>query len=186
MNVRPDAEEIDRRILDATAGLIARHGLRATSMQLVADAVGYSKAAIFHRYGSKDELCTRALGRCIDLGRDALDEVGDLPPGAVRDRAALVAMVDRGLRWPGFLALALSSVTVRERGELGEELTGLAESMLAMFSLEAPATANDPERLFRALGALGVVGVLGLNYADYVDPARARELIVDAAEATLR
>ncbi len=185
MSARPSKDEIDRGILDVTAGLIARHGVRATSTQLVADAVGYSKAAIFQRFGSKEELIERALRQCVELGQDARSQVAALPAGPAKDRAGLAALIDLGMRWQGFLALAISSVTVRERGELGADLERLADAMLAMFDLERPAGANDTERLFRALGALSVVAVLGLAYADYTDDRTARGIILEAAVSTL-
>ena len=43
------------------AGLFARHGFAHTSVQQVADAVGYSKPGLLHRFGSKDALFQAAL-----------------------------------------------------------------------------------------------------------------------------
>lgn len=185
MNARPTAEQIDHRVLDATAALIARHGLQVTSTQQVADAVGYSKASIFNRYGSKEQLLERALQRCVDLGVEVLARVEHLPGGAARDRSALAALLELGLRWPGFLALALASVTVRERGELGEGIGALGDALLAAFALASPAESNDPDRLLRALGSVAVVAVLGLNADRYGDEATTREVILDAAVGAL-
>ena len=185
MSVRASKEEIERRILDVTAGLIARHGVRATTTQLVADAVGFSKASIFHRFENKDRLIQLAVRACIELGALAHDQVRDLAPGPAKDESALAAILDLGLQRPGFLALMLSSVTVREPGEFGPGAEALADSLLAMFDLERPARANDVDRLFRVIGALSVLSVLGLAYRDYADEATARRVILASAVSAI-
>ncbi|MFT4306147.1 MAG: helix-turn-helix domain-containing protein [Microbacterium sp.] len=162
LRIRPTNEEIDAFVLDVTAGLLTRHGVAAASMSMIASASGYSKAAVFHRFGSKDDLVDRALARCVDLGEGVLARIDRRPPGPGRDRAALSAMRDLALERPGFIALALASVTVQERGEFSGRLDRLADAMLAMFAIPLPAERADPEPLFRALGALSALATLSL------------------------
>src|SRR4249919_3146625 len=45
-----------RRILEATHDLIAEHGVGGTSLQMIADAVGVTKAAVYHQFRAKDEI----------------------------------------------------------------------------------------------------------------------------------
>src|SRR3954471_12986604 len=54
--MRQSAAEIDHAILDVAAGMFATHGFAHTSVQQIADAVGYSKPGLLHRFGSKDAL----------------------------------------------------------------------------------------------------------------------------------
>ncbi len=54
--MRQSAAEIDHAILDVAAGIFAVHGFAHTSVQQIADAVGYSKPGLLHRFGSKDAL----------------------------------------------------------------------------------------------------------------------------------
>lgn len=44
------------RIIDAALGLFAEHGVGGTSLQMIADAVGVSKAAVYHQFRTKDEI----------------------------------------------------------------------------------------------------------------------------------
>ncbi|WP_053388203.1 TetR/AcrR family transcriptional regulator [Leucobacter japonicus] len=183
MSVRPSSATVDRRILDLTAGLVARHGVAATSTQLVATAAGLSKASIFNRFGSKDALVERTVAQCIELAATARSSASDSPDDP--DEAALRALVDTGLEWPGFLALTVASITVREPGELGAEAGAIAAHLLAMFGLEFPAERNDPSALFRVVGTVGVIGVLALASQDEVDRATAYREILPIARATL-
>jgi AcrR family transcriptional regulator len=54
--MRQTAAEIDHAILDVAAGIFATYGFTHTSVQQIADAVGYSKPGLLHRFGSKEAL----------------------------------------------------------------------------------------------------------------------------------
>jgi AcrR family transcriptional regulator len=42
------------RIIEAAQRLFAEHGIGGTSLQMIADAIGVTKAAVYHQYNSKD------------------------------------------------------------------------------------------------------------------------------------
>jgi AcrR family transcriptional regulator len=44
------------RILAAALELFARHGVSGTSLQMIADEIGVTKAAVYHQYRTKDEI----------------------------------------------------------------------------------------------------------------------------------
>jgi AcrR family transcriptional regulator len=44
------------RILVAALALFAEHGISGTSLQMIADAIGVTKAAVYHQYNTKDEI----------------------------------------------------------------------------------------------------------------------------------
>lgn len=88
------------RVLDAALDLFAQHGVSGTSLQMIADAVGITKAAVYHQFRTKDQIVIavteRELGRLIPAleaaeahgngpqARDALLE--SVVEMAVRDR----------------------------------------------------------------------------------------------------
>ncbi|MBO1074092.1 TetR/AcrR family transcriptional regulator [Roseomonas marmotae] len=51
-----DYDEKRRQILKTSAGLFARHGFTGTSITMVAQACGASKALLYHYYASKEEV----------------------------------------------------------------------------------------------------------------------------------
>jgi AcrR family transcriptional regulator len=61
------------RILDATLGLIARHGVGGTSLQMIADAIGVTKAAVYHQFRTKDEIVFALAARELARLEDALE-----------------------------------------------------------------------------------------------------------------
>lgn len=44
------------RIIDAALELFAEHGVGGTSLQMIADRIGVTKAAVYHQYKTKDEI----------------------------------------------------------------------------------------------------------------------------------
>lgn len=56
---RPRADDYDDKrqaIVDASARVLAEHGYDRSSMSLIAEACGVSKASLYHYYAGKDEL----------------------------------------------------------------------------------------------------------------------------------
>jgi AcrR family transcriptional regulator len=157
---RPFRQQIDEGILDRAAALFARRGFAKTSVQDVADAVGLSKAGLLHHFPSKDALRAAVLAQSDVLGRRVLDQVGDLPPGAARDRRAVEVLLDVALAHPGLVALAFAMATQADAdaGALEGEVGG--PSMLQVFGVD-PDTAG-PERLVRLIAAQAALGVLAL------------------------
>ena len=44
------------RVIDAALVLFAERGIGGTSLQMIADAIGVTKAAVYHQYNTKDEI----------------------------------------------------------------------------------------------------------------------------------
>ena len=63
------------RTIEAALDLFARHGIGGTSLQMIADEVGVTKAAIYYQYRSKEQIVTAAaeaeLGRVVGIIDDA-------------------------------------------------------------------------------------------------------------------
>lgn len=68
------------RVLDAALRLIAENGVGGTSLQMIADAVGVTKAAVYHQFRTKDEiviaLTERELGG-LEEALEAAEAEGD-------------------------------------------------------------------------------------------------------------
>jgi AcrR family transcriptional regulator len=86
---RPRDAGIDERVLVAARQLLVDHGLRAMSLDAVADTAGVSRSAIYRRWASSDELVLDAID----------DALGQLPgPEPTVDVDAFWAEVHDGLR----------------------------------------------------------------------------------------
>jgi AcrR family transcriptional regulator len=174
---RPTREQIDDEICEAAATLFARHGFKETSVQRIADAVGYSKTGLLHRYPSKEALQQAVIERALSSARQIRDEAVDLPPGPARDRAGITHIARLALNCPGTVALILSGLTAEESSDIGLALQEIGEAIFATFAID-PET--DPIRLVRMTGALGALAVASVALRDKV-PASALEVLVDVS-----
>jgi AcrR family transcriptional regulator len=60
-DVKPDElTAAQARIITAALELFGRHGVGGTSLQMIADEIGVTKAAVYHQYPAKDEIVLAA------------------------------------------------------------------------------------------------------------------------------
>ncbi len=64
------------RILDIALDLFTEQGFDKTSLREIAEKLGYSKAAVYYHFASKDDILMALHMRLHDVGRDALTQLG--------------------------------------------------------------------------------------------------------------
>jgi AcrR family transcriptional regulator len=86
------------RVLDAALDLFAQHGVSGTSLQMIADAVGITKAAVYHQFRTKDQIVIAVTER--ELGRllPALEEAEAHGHGPQARDALLECVVEMAVR----------------------------------------------------------------------------------------
>jgi AcrR family transcriptional regulator len=67
-----------QRILDVALDLFNEHGYDKTSLREIADALGFTKAALYYHFERKEDILVALHMRLHALGRDALDQVGQI------------------------------------------------------------------------------------------------------------
>lgn len=189
-SVRQTSEQIDRAILDTAAHLFAVHGFAGTSVQQVADAVGYSKTGLLHRFPSKRRLYDAVIEESLCALRELLAAAEAVPAGESRVHEVLTLFAAESFARPGQVELLIESFRPRSNEPGADELK--AEAFRLIYVLDTPlATAEERLRLVLALqlvvnGALSQSPVADTGDLDLrVEPARARALVVDSALAVL-
>jgi AcrR family transcriptional regulator len=69
--VRP----VKERLLRVATRLFARHGFEGTSVQDIVDAAGVTKGAMYHYYGSKDDLLYEVYHQLLTMQTTRLSEI---------------------------------------------------------------------------------------------------------------
>ncbi len=122
------------RVLDAAYDLFAEKGVSATSLQMIADAMGVTKAAIYYQFKTKDEIVIALTERQLAGLEDVL-EAAEAEPSRPRARELLlervidIAVQDRRL----VSVLQFDPVIVRllaEHAPFQEFITRLYRAML--------------------------------------------------------
>ncbi|HEY6798637.1 MAG TPA: TetR/AcrR family transcriptional regulator [Kineosporiaceae bacterium] len=163
---RPTRQELDQAIIDSAAALFARHGYAHTSVQQIADAVGYSKTGLLHRFPSKEALRGAVVEEFVAELQAVVAAVEDRPVGPTRDLAVVRAFADLALRRQGSTALIVSALTAHETpGDLAW-LKAVAHEVFRAFGMDGPDGGADLDRRIRVYGALGAVSVIALATTD--------------------
>ncbi|GIF14393.1 TetR/AcrR family transcriptional regulator [Actinoplanes teichomyceticus] len=174
---RPTKQQIDDEILDAAAHLFARHGFKETSVQRIADAVGYSKTGLLHRFPTKEALQEAVVERCVGQLREIATTVVTLPAGPDRDRSVISGIARLALGQPGVVALLLSCLLAEPESDFGAALEMIGGEVAAAFGDEPFV---DPRRAIRVTGALGALAVASVAMRDCIT-ADAVTTLVDVA-----
>jgi AcrR family transcriptional regulator len=82
------------RIIEAALALFAEHGIGGTSLQMIADEIGVTKAAVYHIYNTKDEIVL-AVAEVVLARLDAAVTAAEAERSRARARAVLITrMID--------------------------------------------------------------------------------------------
>jgi AcrR family transcriptional regulator len=89
---RTEYSAAQSRVLDAAYDLFGLHGVSGTSLQMIADAIGVTKAAVYHQFKNKEDIVIAvAESELIGL-QDALD-AAEAEPDRTRARDVLLTQV---------------------------------------------------------------------------------------------
>nr|EIF88865.1 transcriptional regulator, TetR family protein [Streptomyces tsukubensis NRRL18488] len=89
-----DGAPVPRKLLSAATRLFAEHGYDKTSVQEIVEAAGVTKGALYHYFGSKEDLLQEVYGRMLRLQQERLDAFARSgAPVDVRLRAAAADVV---------------------------------------------------------------------------------------------
>ncbi|MFE6777662.1 TetR/AcrR family transcriptional regulator [Streptomyces sp. NPDC057702] len=89
------AVPVPRRLLEAATRLFAERGYDRTSVQEIVAAAGVTKGALYHYFGSKDDLLHEVYARVLRLQQERLDAFADADAPVerrLRDAAADVVV----------------------------------------------------------------------------------------------
>jgi AcrR family transcriptional regulator len=82
------------RVIEAALVLFAEHGIGGTSLQMIADAIGVTKAAVYHQYHTKDEIIL-AVAEAVLTRLEAAVTAAEAERSRSRAREVLIAeMID--------------------------------------------------------------------------------------------
>ncbi|HXY63020.1 MAG TPA: helix-turn-helix domain-containing protein [Mycobacterium sp.] len=163
------------RILHAALDLFADHGVSGTSLQMIADAVGVTKAAVYHKFKTKEEIVIAVAEMELATLEDGL-EAAEAQADSVAARKVLltevVGMAVQRRRW--VRALQNDPVMVRLLGE-HEPFRNLITRLYAILLNEA----DDTEaRISAALFSGAIAGTVINPLVDDIDDDTLRSVLI--------
>ena len=92
--VRRASRGARERVLDAALELFGEHGVSGTSLQMIADRIGVSKAAVYHQFHTKDEIVLAVLSPAMESLHRSIEEAERHEGPAARRDTMLTALVN--------------------------------------------------------------------------------------------
>ena len=90
---RPDRPARER-VIEAALDLFAEHGVTGTSLQMIADHMGVTKAAVYHQFRTKEDIVLAVIGPALDVLTKIADTADRQRTHRRRLESALTGIVD--------------------------------------------------------------------------------------------
>ena len=181
--MRQSPAQIDHAILDVAARLFATHGYAHTSVQQIADAVGYSKPGLLHRFGSKEALHRAALAEVTETVQAVIGHATAHDDDPDQVHRVLELVTRKALARPGMVQMMVAAF------EPGSEEPGTSEIQAAgrrlVELLDHPPT--GPADRLRVVLAMRMIATAAMAQSSpastslHVDPGELVPLLVDIA-----
>ena len=163
------------RVLDAAMRLIAARGVSGTSLQMIADAMGVTKAAVYRQFKTKEEIVIAITERELAYLEDAL-EAAEAEEDRIRAREVLLhRVIDQAIERRGVVSvLQFDPVIIRLQAEYEPFQRFIERLYAALLGTEAGTEA----RLLAAMSSSAIsVAVMHPLIADVDDDTLRTHLI---------
>jgi AcrR family transcriptional regulator len=171
------------RLLDTALGLFTVHGVEGTSLQMIADALGVTKAAVYYHFKTKDEITEAVAEPALRELSAILDQAAQLRRHSAQVDHVLDGLIDLVVRNRVLVAVFCSDPGIAravERSLHGEENV--------MTRLPAMLVGEDPDDATLVAAHVALAGIAlggGSPTLSALDDESLRKHLGDAARRLL-
>jgi len=169
------------RILDIALELFSEHGFDGTTLQQIADRLGFTKAALYYHFRSKDDLLQALVTPAISGLNELVDAHEGLPDTSAHRRQFMEDYLDYMLRHRRLMTYMVSDLATMAHPAIAAGHADRRERVAALLAGEG---LDFHEQVRVSMAFSGIVGVIS-QYPD-ADTAELREALLEAARALLR
>ena len=128
------AEGTRARLLDAALTLFAMNSFAGTSLQMIADHVGITKAAVYHHFKTRDEILASVIEPTGHELRAAIEAAEERRSPTARAETMLTGFVDVTIRHRRVIALICTDAGVTHTACSREDVTLLIARLLRLLT----------------------------------------------------
>src|SRR4029077_8671375 len=148
-------------LIEVAVDLFTRHSFAGTSLQMIADELGFTKAAIYHHFRTREQLLAAVLEPILDDLRTVVESAESKRTAHARAEHMLTGYAALAVRNRGLVAVLAADPSVatalNERAEWG----GLIKRQLALLADVDPGTAGEVKAAMMFAGMAGAAGPAG-------------------------
>jgi AcrR family transcriptional regulator len=125
------------RVLAAALALFAEHGVHGTSLKMIADRVGVSKAAVYYQFQSKEDIAMGVIRPTLEDMARVVTIAKALPDWEARRAVAVSGLVEMAVRHRRLAALFHGDPAITQLIVSNPEMNAVADRIREL--LEGPA-----------------------------------------------
>ena len=169
------------RLIEVAIDLFTRHSFAGTSLQMIADELGFTKAAIYHHFRTREQLLAAVIEPILDELRTVVESAETRRTPHARAEHMLSGYAALAVRNRGLVAVLASDPSVAtvltERAEWGD----LIRRQLALLADVDPGPSGEVNAAMVFAGMAAAAGPAWGNR----DDESLRQLLVEASRRTL-
>ena len=118
-----------QRVVDAARELFAEHGVSGTSLQMIAEALGVTKAAVYYQFHSKEAIVLAVLEPAVRQLAEAVERAEAQGTRTAQVDTALAGLVDLAVDQSSLVAVLQKDPVVEHVVATTEPLKGLSQRL---------------------------------------------------------
>jgi AcrR family transcriptional regulator len=156
------------RLIEVAVDLFTRHSFAGTSLQMIADELGFTKAAIYHHFRTREQLLAAVLEPILDELRAVIESAEIRRTPHARAEHMLSGYAGLAVRNRGLVAVLAADPSVATVLTERAEWRDLIKRQLTLLADVDPGPAGEVKAAMVFAGMAGAVGPTGANLDDDV------------------
>jgi len=152
-----------QRIIDVAVRLFTRHSFAGTSLQMIADDLGFTKAAVYHHFHTREELLNAVVEPLFAQVRASIEQAEALRGRNARAERMLTGFADVAVRNRSLMAVLAGDAAVIQMLRAQPEFGDLINRQIKLLADLEP----GPAGLVRA--AVVLAGIAGASQPILLD-----------------
>lgn len=178
---RTRATNTRQRLIEAAVELFTRHSFAGTSLQMIADELGFTKAAIYHHFRTREQLLAAVLEPILGELRTVVEAAETRRTAHARAEHMLSGYAELAVRNRGLVAVLAADPSVATALHERPEWRDLIRRQLALLADVDPGPVGEVKASMVYAGMAGAAGPAWSSLDDDV----LREVLVDVGRRTL-
>ncbi|OKH66159.1 TetR family transcriptional regulator [Mycobacterium sp. SWH-M5] len=168
------------RLVDAAVRLITQHGFAGTSLQMIADELGFTKAAIYYHFRTREQLLSAVVEPFLDELRAVIDEAEQLRGVHARADRMVRGYAALAVRNRALVSVLAGDPSVIEALRARSEWAAVIDRQMALLTDMDP---GPPGMVKATMVFSGMSGAAGPASADIADDDLYRHLVETSRRA---
>ena len=170
-----------QRLIEVAVDLFTRHSFAGTSLQMIADELGFTKAAIYHHFRTREQLLAAVLEPMLDELRAVVEEAETRRSAHARAEHMMSGYAALAVRNRGLVAVLAADPSVATALQARPEWNDVITRQLALLADMDPGPGGPIKAAMVFAGMAGAAGPTWVN----LDDDALQEHLVDAGRRTL-